>query len=1401
MRSAGSVYAKNPEGDESRPGKKEERLMKKHTRQMLKSLLTMMLVVIMVLSTAVTAMAAPGGRWGRGGGRGHGWNWGWNWNSWGSSTEEIAEEEESVVESEVEEATDEESEAESPEAEEIEDSTVEEEYEQTEAENGEDIEMEEAEEDTPEIAYPAQNLKAEDKTSDLVVKVEAPEGALPEGSQLKIKKVAAGNYKEDVKNAVGGSTEIALAVDIAFLTADGDPVDPRSDVKVSVSAFEIENVEEPAIVHISEDGDARIVTQTEDNTASDEVIFESDKTSVYAVIADDNGAIAFSEKIGTERVKVEAPEGAFEPGTEMRISSVTDDQDLAKVASALDDSIVYSLFALDISFWYQGNEVEPKLPVKVTWESANIASKDCKLMHLDDNGKVDPVDNAVVSAEDVVFQTDAFSTFVLASTTRQDSVPIEHFVFNPADIEPGVDKIASGNIAANVPVIEDYTFDKATVQLENGGTDIAVQVGAFIAKYEDDEDASVTKEEYKVYYRTENSIESSDIIVLIANQKITLNYLRTPYSVTYEVVYNGKTYTVGQDTLPPELEDMVLTGPDSVNANTTYEQAVVLSLPRGYSATVRMSNENNNQTPALGQGSEPNYVCNDKWTVTPNDYPFTLNGTYTIANVNAALIVTVNVAKRNSYQFTAQPAFDTAYFGSTSTARYQEVNPRATYTFNGNSTSFSFVTKNITNWSGQKTDWAMDSLNINKQPILVPFVDNSNQTASTTTTLKSGTVITVQAKYITYGTYEENRSYTISVSNCYENISITGGNLHNVTDKPEWVLQERENLSEFDYGNGSYNPLVAGEPMTYDGWQNYNSPWTNWRNGSMQFTSRVIRFKVADGYINPQIKYITPEGTDDYARVRDVVLDSNATDFYHLITSEPDADGYYYFSLRGNSSSTYMGLLSARAELARYGVSYTSGTVSGATIPEFDNGGMYGDGSLRGYNIADNDSIAVSKIIPSDPSGDYVFLYYTIEGDTSAEPEKFAPSEKIPLEKLAKYARYDSEKGEYVIPFVANWIEKDKAETVTIKIKFDLDGEFVKEVDQQVTKNSSIYIDIDSEEMSNFMRDYNWQLFYDEVGSNPYIEVASEDTEVELNLYSKFYVYHPATCELKLHTTKELVKADGTIGTLNIAGLTASGFYYGGYYKDYAGAHEGNSLSGTNLVKQAADDNNENSTLTAAETVALSNGKSVTIASNLGTQYDPVANEAQLAYWTRSNAFTTTMKSSDTTWFGDRGEKDTETLQTGGTGTAVKVARAAIYYLHEVPSDYLPSPKVATVKDGYGNGNITKMFLVSAIDLNIFRAGGVKVKSTDNKGSFAKTFKLTKYDEGIGNVVKTETQTAKDLFGLNGYLTVTDGKNCLADGSYELDPYWITYDSVTIHSSDVDSSHVRTITVSGNTVE
>ena len=1230
------------------------------------------------------------------------------------------------------------------------------------------------------------------------IEVVAPKSAFAEGVAMEASDVTNGANEDGEEALVGASSdEVVAAYEISFYNEDGDEQQPSKGVAVTINT-PLDMTKSYKLIHIADDGTSNEVEGAK--FTENGVEFVADSFSVYAVVlSDENGAFDFDEVIGTERVKVKAPDGAFPAGTEMRISGVDDMKDLAKVAASLDSTKVHTLFALDISFWYEGSEIEPKYPVEVTWVSANIDSDDCQLMHLSDEGKVEPVEGAAISSDKAVFTADTFSEYILVGTERQSSVPVEYFVFNPSTLSTDAESITSGEIAANAPKIDEYTFKNATVALEGGGTDIAIEVGAFIARYEDNENSNDKKEVYNVYYRTADTLEASDIIVLVAKQKITLNYERTPFDVTYKVVYNGTTYTIGTDTLPADLSEMVLTGPDAVNENTTYEQAVVLSLPRGYSATVRMSNESSNQAPSLGAGSEPNYTCTDGWTVTPNDYPFTIDGTYTIANVTSNLIVTVNVTKRSSYRFTAQPAFNTAYFGGTSTARYQQVSPSATYNFSGNSTEFSFITRNSTN-----VTWAMDSLNINKQSILVPFVDSSTRNATTTTTLESGTVITVSAQYIASGTYSGNRRYTISVSNCYENITITGGNLHNITDKPEWVLQERENLSEFDYGKSTYLPLVAGEPMTYDGWDRYNSSnaaWTAWRNGTMAFTSRVIRFKVADGYVNPQLKYITPEGSDDYTRVGDVTLASAATDFYHLITSEPDPDGYYYFSLKGNSSSQYMGLLSARAELARYGVSYDRGGVSGAIIPEFDNGGTYGDGTLRGYNIEDNNMIAISKIVPSDPSKNYVFLYYTIDGDTSAT--QYAPSQKVPLASVSKYAVYNSSKEEYEIPLTAHWIEAEQAETVTIRVKFFLDAasEADHEVDVQVTKGASVYIDIDSDEMIEFMEQYNWQLFYDEVGSNPYIESALEDKEVDLQLYSKFYVYHSATDTLELHTTKEMLK-NGAIGTLDLKSLTTSGFYYGGYYKDYLGAHVGNTASGKNLVKEAADKNNSDGLLSPADIVTLSGGGAVEIPEFTGaaTKYAPQTNPGHLKYWTRANAFMENAKKNSTTaWFGDRGSKDTAVLQTGGKGDAVTIARAGIYYLHEVPRDYLATPKVATVRDEHGKGKITKMFLLSVVDISIFKAGGVKVKTTDTKGSFAQTFTLTQYDEGTDTVTNDE-QTPSSLFSVNGYLTVTDGASCIASGTYALDPYWITYDGITVHGSDVVEGHVRTITVANNTV-
>ena len=228
--------------------------MKKQRHHLLKTLVTMLLVVTMVLSTAVTAMAAPGGRWGRG----------WNWGSWGSSAAETAEEEEPAVESEPEAAVEEA--AEEPAAEE------------------EAAAEEAAEEAVPEETPAEEILPLEESVGTLTVKVEDPNGVLPEGTQLQIEKVDAADYQSDVEDAAGEGTKIALAVNITFTTADGEAFEPKGDVKVTISAPEIKKIENPEIVHIPDEGSAEKIEQADEDSADDEVVFESGEFSVYAVV-------------------------------------------------------------------------------------------------------------------------------------------------------------------------------------------------------------------------------------------------------------------------------------------------------------------------------------------------------------------------------------------------------------------------------------------------------------------------------------------------------------------------------------------------------------------------------------------------------------------------------------------------------------------------------------------------------------------------------------------------------------------------------------------------------------------------------------------------------------------------------------------------------------------------------------------------------------------------------------------------------------------------------------------------------------------------------------------------------------------------------------------------------------
>ena len=175
------------------------------------------------------------------------------------------------------------------------------------------------------------------------------------------------------------------------------------------------------------------------------------------------------------------------------------------------------------------------------------------------------------------------------------------------------------------------------------------------------------------------------------------------------------------------------------------------------------------------------------------------------------------------------------------------------------------------------------------------------------------------------------------------------------------------------------------------------------------------------------------------------------------------------------------------------------------------------------------------------------------------------------------------------------------------------------------------------------------------------------------------------------------------------------------------------------------------------------------------------------------SGFTLTKGGAEATWSGTytwsraNAQKNANafTISTDeAVASASKRTVGDVFYIKEVPSSYLAAPKIATVKADYGAGALTSVSILSVVDTTIYRAGGIN----GTKGTFASSFTMTQNNGG------TSSTTAKQLFGLEGYLTVNAWATTEVS-NLTLVPFWTTYDSITVNSNSS-----RTITISGNEV-
>ncbi len=148
------------------------------------------------------------------------------------------------------------------------------------------------------VSYPAVTLAGMTEGS-VAVRVEAPEGALPEGTTMTLKDVTA----EEVQAKVSGeiAARIITAVDITFLDSADNEIQPNGNVAVSIKAPELAEAaaQDLGILHINEEkAVAEELTEAENAVevnAADEnaVAFESDAFSIYAVVESGEDARLF----------------------------------------------------------------------------------------------------------------------------------------------------------------------------------------------------------------------------------------------------------------------------------------------------------------------------------------------------------------------------------------------------------------------------------------------------------------------------------------------------------------------------------------------------------------------------------------------------------------------------------------------------------------------------------------------------------------------------------------------------------------------------------------------------------------------------------------------------------------------------------------------------------------------------------------------------------------------------------------------------------------------------------------------------------------------------------------------------------------------------------------------------
>ncbi len=280
--------------------------------------------------------------------------------------------------------------------------------------------------EAPELTEDAE-AEAAEEDSEETVEAEAEEGEEPEESEA----VEEGEEIAEPAEEAEEGAEIAEPAEEA--EEDEEIAEPaeeaEEDEEIAEPAEEIAEEEEPAEVALVEAEEPAAVSIVEEfkNGLAEELAAPSEEVVEPVEAAEEaepaeEPEIAYPAWIDVKgfingtTVTINAEAGTFPEGTEMVLSEVNTADIWDTVADALDAPVV-KMRAIDITFVYEGEEIQPLKPISVKMNASGYdADMDRAVVHIDDKGEADVVKGVDTSEKAVEFEADSFSVYVLVES-------------------------------------------------------------------------------------------------------------------------------------------------------------------------------------------------------------------------------------------------------------------------------------------------------------------------------------------------------------------------------------------------------------------------------------------------------------------------------------------------------------------------------------------------------------------------------------------------------------------------------------------------------------------------------------------------------------------------------------------------------------------------------------------------------------------------------------------------------------------------------------------------------------------------------------------------------------------------------------------------------------------------